>query len=77
MVDQVLFCDLEMATAEDGAESVKRVIRTKPSLYYEAGDRTGRLPETLDLDFRRFFEAFNAAVVPLKPQQSAKAPAAK
>ena len=77
MVDQVLFCDLEMATAEDGAESVKRVIRTKPSLYYEAGDRTGRLPETLDLDFRKFFEAFNAAVAPLKPQQSAKAPAAK
>ena len=77
MVDQVLFCDLEMATAEDGAESVKRVIRTKPSLYYEAGDRTGRLPETLDLDFRKFFEAFNAAVAPLKPQQPAKAPAAK
>ncbi len=77
MVDQVLFCDLEMTTAEDGAESVKRVIRTKPSLYYEAGDRTGRLPETLDLDFRKFFEAFNAAVAPLKPLQSAKAPAAK
>jgi hypothetical protein len=73
MVDQVLFCDLEVATAEDGAESVKRVIRTKPSLYYEAGDRTGRLPETIDLDFRRFLDAFNSAVVPLKPAAAAKA----
>ena len=77
MVDQVLFCDLEMATAEDGAESVKRVIRTKPSLYYEAGDRTGRLPETIDLEFRKFLDAFNAAVAPLRPQQPAKASAAK
>jgi hypothetical protein len=77
MVDQVLFCDLETATAEDGAESVKRVIRTKPSLYYEAGDRTGRLPETIDLEFRKFLDAFNAAVAPLRPQQPAKASAAK
>ncbi len=76
MVDQVLFCDLETATAEGGAESIKRVIRTKPSLYYEAGDRTGRLPETIDLDFRKFLDAFNAAVAPLKPQPTAR-PAAK
>ncbi|MGA7411261.1 MAG: hypothetical protein WBW33_12295 [Bryobacteraceae bacterium] len=37
------------------------MIRTKPSLSYEAGARTGRLPETLDLDFSSFLEAFNAA----------------
>ena len=52
------------------------MIRTKPSLYYEAGDRTGRLPETIDLDFGKFLEAFNAAVAPLKPQAAAKAAAA-
>jgi hypothetical protein len=52
------------------------VIRTKPSLYYEAGDRTGRLPETIDLDFRKFLDAFNTAVAPLKPAAAAKAPAA-
>lgn len=75
MVDMVLFCDLEVAT-EDGAQSVRRVIRTKPSLYYEAGDRTGRLPETIDLDFRKFLDAFNTAVAPLKPAAAAKAPAA-
>ncbi len=47
-------------------ESMRRVIRTKPSLYYEAGDRTGRLPETIDLDFSKFLEAFTAAATPLK-----------
>jgi hypothetical protein len=57
----VLFCDLEVQPGGDGEPSVRRVIRTKPSLYYEAGDRTGRLPETLDLEFSSFLEAFNAA----------------
>ncbi len=68
MVDMVLYCDLEVTVSENGEQRMRRVIRTKPSLYYEAGDRTGRLPETLDLDFPKFFEAFNTAVAPLKPQ---------
>ncbi len=76
MVDMVLFCDLEQADGEDGGASIRRVIRTKPSLHYEAGDRTGRLPETIDLDFRKFLDAFNAAVAPLKPLPTGK-PAAK
>jgi hypothetical protein len=61
MADMVLFCDLEVQSGGEGAPSFRRVIRTKPSLYYEAGDRTGRLPETLDLSFTGFLEAFNAA----------------
>jgi len=73
MVDQVLFCDLELETAEDGAKSVRRVIRTKPSLYYEAGDRSGRLPETIDLDFRKFLDAFNSAGAPPKPAAASRA----
>lgn len=72
MVDMVLFCDLDVTTSEDGAQNVQRVIRTKPSLYYEAGDRTGKLPETLDLDFKKFMDAFNAAVAPLKPATAGK-----
>ena len=76
MVDMVLFCDLELTTGEDGAQNIRRVIRTKPSLYYEAGDRTGRLPETIDLDFKQFLEAFTAAVAPLKSQAQAKPAAA-
>jgi hypothetical protein len=63
MADMVLFCDLEAITGEKGEQSMRRVIRTKPSLYYEAGDRTGRLPETLDLDFGKFKESYNAATI--------------
>jgi hypothetical protein len=59
MVDMILFCDLEVSTDANGKQIVRRVMRTKPSLYYEAGDRTGRLPETLDLSFKAFLEAFN------------------
>ena len=79
MVDMVLYCDLEVTVGENGEQKMRRVIRTKPSLYYEAGDRTGRLPETIDLDFRKFLEAYNVAVAPLRPQPGAKsaAPAAK
>lgn len=73
MVDMVLFCDLDPSTGEDGAQVMRRVIRTKPSLYYEAGDRTGRLPETLDLEFKNFFDAFTAADAP--PKAPAKASA--
>lgn len=65
MVDVILFCDLEVTTAADGKAVSRRVVRTKPSLHYEAGDRTGRLPEVFDLDFQKFVEAF------------AKTPAAK
>ena len=43
MVDMVLYCDLER---RGEGKSIRRLIRTKPSQYYEAGDRTGRLPET-------------------------------
>ena len=76
MVDMVLYCDLETSVGDGGEQRTRRVIRTKPSRDYEAGDRTGRLPETLDLDFAKFFEAFNTAVTPLKPQ-TARAFAAK
>ncbi|MBI4905141.1 MAG: ATP-binding protein [Acidobacteria bacterium] len=78
MVDMVLYCDLDPSTGDDGAQVMRRVIRTKPSLYYEAGDRTGRLPETLDLDFQKFFGGFNAVVArPQAQQTAAKEPAVK
>ena len=59
MVDLILYCDLEAVTGEEGKTSYRRVMRTKPSPHYEAGDRTGRLPETIDLDFSKFTEVFN------------------
>jgi hypothetical protein len=73
MVDMVLYCDLDVSAGADGEQIIRRVIRTKPSLYYEAGDRTGRLPETIDLDYRKFLEAFQAAAgAPVKPQAGPK-----
>ena len=61
LCDLVLFADFEPATAPDGTRSFRRVLRTKPSQHYEAGDRTGRLPEVIDFDFPAFVEAFRAA----------------
>ena len=58
MVDMILYCDLESAAGDNPQAPPRRVIRTKPSQFYEAGDRTGRLPELLDLDFGHFSEAF-------------------
>jgi len=71
MVDLILFCDLEVTPGPDGKPTVRRVMRTKPSPNYEAGDRTGRLPEVIDLDFRVFLEAFN------KPTAAPKAGASR
>ena len=73
MADMVLFCDLEVQPGADGEPQVRRVIRTKPSLFYEAGDRTGRLPEVLDLDYRVFLREFNAAATSLKSPAAAPA----
>lgn len=58
MVDILLFCDMESGTGADGKPTHRRVIRTKPNVGYEAGDRTGRLPEVLDFDFAKFVAAF-------------------
>ena len=66
MVDMVLYCGLDPLEGEDEEKKFRRVIRTKPSLYYEAGDRTSRLPDKLDLDFGKFYEAFKAGA-PQKP----------
>lgn len=58
LVDMILFCDLEPTTDSDGKPAYRRVLRTKPSTLYDAGDRTGRLPEVIDLNFAAFVTAF-------------------
>lgn len=58
LVDIILFCDLEPTTGPDGKPVYRRVLRTKPSAAYEAGDRTRRLPEVIDLNFPAFVAAF-------------------
>jgi hypothetical protein len=71
LVDLILYCDLEMNKDDNGKQVYQRVIRTKPSLNYDAGDRTGRLPEVLPLDFREFLKAFNGSR-PVAPKQEDK-----
>jgi len=57
LVDIIAYCDFEPTTNADGKAGYRRVIRTKPSATYEAGDRTGRLPEVIDFDFQAFAAA--------------------
>lgn len=54
LADLILFIDSEMD--KDGYE--RRLIRTKPSLYWESGDRMGVLPETLPLDYNELVKCF-------------------
>ena len=61
LVDLVLLFDTETVT-DSGKPATKSIIRTKPTGFCEAGDRTGRLPETLPLDYHAFTEAFKKAV---------------
>lgn len=46
---------IESVVTDSGEQ---RIIRTKPSENWEAGDRTGRLPAVLPLDFKAFYNAF-------------------
>jgi len=58
LVDMVLYFDTAGHRDKDGGVVTQRVIRTKPHPSWEAGDRSGRLPETLPLDFDAFARAF-------------------
>ena len=60
LVDMILYCDLDKSVDESGKVTYQRVIRTKPNQGYEAGDRTGRLPATLPLDYAEFKKAYSA-----------------
>lgn len=58
LVDLILYCDVQIEQAEDGTRKYRRVVRTKPSPNYDAGDRFGSLPEVMDLNFQAFAKAF-------------------
>jgi hypothetical protein len=72
LVDLILYCDLEISKDDNGKQLYRRVIRTKPSLNYDAGDRTGRLPEILPLNFQDFIKAFNGTGTAAVKQESGK-----
>ena len=61
MCDFILYFDYEEYTQND--ETVQhRIIRTKPSIKYVAGDRTGCLPERIDMSYEQFLQAYQTAV---------------
>jgi hypothetical protein len=79
LVDMILFCDTVSRKDAGGNLIVERVLRTKPHPTYEAGDRTGRLPEVLPLDHEAFAQAFkpkdlNSAVSGKEPGAGTAAP---
>lgn len=58
MADLFLFAELEEVYDQDNGHIIgyDRVVRSQPTTIYEAKDRTGRLPETLPLDYQLFAE---------------------
>jgi hypothetical protein len=60
LVDMILYCEAIPRKDAAGNITVERVMRTKPHPTYEAGDRTGRLPEILPLEYDAFVTAFTS-----------------
>ncbi|GAF68349.1 unnamed protein product, partial [marine sediment metagenome] len=54
-VDIVLFATVSNAKDDEGSSTI---IHTKPNRYFDAGDRTGRLPRVLPLNYKAFKEAY-------------------
>ncbi len=72
MCDLILYAEMnEVQDGEGVITGYNRVVHTKPTTIYEAGDRTGRLPETLPLDYAAFAAAI--AGKPATTQQESKA----
>ena len=58
LVDMILFCDIDTSTDDDGEQVETRVIRTKPSVHFDAGDRYNRLPDTIPMNYEAIRQAF-------------------
>lgn len=61
LVDMILYGDAVPRKDAGGTVTVERMLRTKPHPTYEAGDRTGRLPDPLPFDYDAFAKTFQAA----------------
>ncbi|HEY3376259.1 MAG TPA: ATP-binding protein [Armatimonadota bacterium] len=66
LVDMIFFMDSDETEGSEGAVIPQTVLRTKPSQYYVAKDRTGRLPDPFVIeylsgpeDWKNLCKAFN------------------
>ena len=57
--DLILMLDTETTADADGKRTTRRVIRTKPHQLYQAGDRTGKLPEMIDQSYEALASYFD------------------
>lgn len=64
LMDIVILCEVTAQKSDDGTHVYERVMRTKPTPAYDAGDRTGRLPEVLPMEYDKFTDAFKQATNP-------------
>lgn len=55
LVDITLYFD-SVVDEKKGTEN--RIMHTKPSRFYDAGDRTGRLPEEIEMNYDKLIKAF-------------------
>ncbi|MFQ6609864.1 MAG: ATP-binding protein [Fidelibacterota bacterium] len=70
MSDFILFGDIEEKADREGKTRLRRVLRTKPTKHYVAGDRTGKLPETIDATYDAFLNIYQKNII--NPKQNKK-----
>ncbi len=58
MADLILYADIIEEKTADGKTVFRRVLHTKPSKYFEAGDRSSIMPPVIDLDYATFLAAY-------------------
>lgn len=59
MCDVILYAHNVQTKTNDGAFVDKRLVHAIASEYWEAGDRTKRLPATMEFSFENFMKAWN------------------
>ena len=56
-------CDFVLyAVIDSDTNGERRILRTKPCEFWNAGDKTGKLPPELPLDAKEFLKAYNDAI---------------
>jgi hypothetical protein len=71
-VDVCLYAEVTAERNAKGEITNTRVLRTKPTALYDAGDRTGRLPDPLPMDYAAFSAAMMDATKTTKTAKEQK-----